>query len=80
MGHTKVVPRERRMAGKRATPHLPATGLSLPDQRVRSLTPGGRWVALKLSEAGQWRLVVRPEQESRAKEVVREVVEASPPE
>jgi hypothetical protein len=34
----------------------------------------------KLSEAGQWRLVVRPEQESRAKEVVREVVEAKPPE
>jgi hypothetical protein len=34
----------------------------------------------KLSEAGHWRLVVRPEQESRAKEVVREVVEASPPE
>ena len=34
----------------------------------------------KLSEAGHWRLAVRPEQESRAKEVVREVVEASPPE
>jgi hypothetical protein len=34
----------------------------------------------KLSEAGHWRLVVRPEQEARAKEVVREVVEASPPE
>jgi hypothetical protein len=34
----------------------------------------------KLSEANQWRLVVRPEQESRAREVVREVVEASPPE
>jgi hypothetical protein len=34
----------------------------------------------KLSEAGHWRLVVRPEQESRAREVVREVVEASPPE
>jgi len=34
----------------------------------------------KISEAGQWRLVVRREQESRAKEVVREVVEASPPE
>src|ERR1700693_2373295 len=31
----------------------------------------------KLSEAGHWRLVVRPEQESRAKEVVREVVGAS---
>jgi hypothetical protein len=34
----------------------------------------------KLSEEGHWRLVVRPEQESRAKEVVREVMEASPPE
>jgi hypothetical protein len=34
----------------------------------------------KLSEAGHWRLVVRPEQESRAKEIVREVVEATPPE
>jgi hypothetical protein len=34
----------------------------------------------KLSEAGRWRLVVRLEQEARAKEVVREVVEASPPE
>jgi hypothetical protein len=34
----------------------------------------------KLSEAGHWRLVVHPEQEARAKEVVREVVEASPPE
>jgi hypothetical protein len=33
----------------------------------------------KLSEAGCWRLVVRPEQEARAKEIVREVVEASPP-
>jgi hypothetical protein len=33
----------------------------------------------KLSEAGHWRLVVRPEQETRAKEIVREVVEASPP-
>ncbi len=33
----------------------------------------------KLSEAGRWRLVVRPEQEARAKEIVREVVEASPP-
>src|ERR1700680_3788399 len=28
----------------------------------------------RLSEAGHWRLVVRPEQEARAKEVVREVV------
>jgi hypothetical protein len=34
----------------------------------------------KLSEARHWSLVVRPEQEARAKEVVREVVEASPPE
>jgi hypothetical protein len=34
----------------------------------------------KLSEAGKWRVVVRPAQESRAKEIVREVVEASPPE
>jgi hypothetical protein len=34
----------------------------------------------KLSETGHWRLVVRPGQESRAKEIVREVVEASPPE
>jgi hypothetical protein len=33
----------------------------------------------KLSEAGCWRLVVRPGQEARAKEIVREVVEASPP-
>jgi hypothetical protein len=34
----------------------------------------------KLTETGYWRLVVRPEQESRAREIVREVVEASPPE
>jgi len=34
----------------------------------------------KLSEASRWSLVVRPEQEARAREVVREVVEASPPE
>jgi hypothetical protein len=33
----------------------------------------------KLEEAGRCRLVVRPEQEARAKEIVREVVEASPP-
>jgi hypothetical protein len=33
----------------------------------------------KLSEASHWSLVVRPEQEARAKEVVREVVEATPP-
>jgi hypothetical protein len=34
----------------------------------------------KLSQAGHWRLVVRPGQQARAKEIVREVVEASPPE
>jgi hypothetical protein len=34
----------------------------------------------KISEKDRLRLVVRPEQESRAKEIVREVVEASPPE
>jgi len=34
----------------------------------------------KLSEAGRWRLVVRPGQQARAQEIVREVVEASPPE
>jgi hypothetical protein len=34
----------------------------------------------KLSEAGIWRLVVRPQKEARAKEIVREVVEATPPE
>jgi len=34
----------------------------------------------KLSEADHWRIVVRPKQEARAKEIVREVVEASPPE
>ena len=34
----------------------------------------------KRSETGHWRVVVRPEHESRAKEIVREVVEASPPE
>jgi hypothetical protein len=34
----------------------------------------------KLSEGGSWRVVVHPEQEARAKEIVREVVEASPPE
>jgi hypothetical protein len=33
----------------------------------------------RLTENGRWRLVVRPEQEARAKEIVREVVEASPP-
>ena len=33
----------------------------------------------KLSEVARWRLVVRREQEARAKEIVREVVEASPP-
>jgi hypothetical protein len=34
----------------------------------------------KLGESGHWRLLVRSEQESRAREIVREVVEASPPE
>ena len=33
----------------------------------------------KVGEAGRWRLVVPPGQETRAKEIVREVVEASPP-
>ena len=34
----------------------------------------------KVSEQGRWSVVVRPQQERRAKEIVREVVEASPPE
>jgi hypothetical protein len=34
----------------------------------------------KVAEADRWRLVVRPEQEVRAKEIVREVVEARPSE
>ncbi len=34
----------------------------------------------KLTEQDRWRLVVRPVQEARAKEIVREVVEAAPPE
>ncbi|HWF12953.1 MAG TPA: hypothetical protein VG272_04395 [Candidatus Acidoferrales bacterium] len=34
----------------------------------------------KILEAGIWRLVVRPQKEARAKKVVREVVDASPPE
>jgi hypothetical protein len=34
----------------------------------------------KVVEAGRWRLLVRSEQEKRAREIVREVVEASPPE
>jgi hypothetical protein len=34
----------------------------------------------KLPESPRWRLVVRPAQEPRAKEIVREVVDASPPE
>ncbi|MCU1343333.1 MAG: hypothetical protein JWN92_2756, partial [Candidatus Acidoferrum typicum] len=34
----------------------------------------------KIAEGSGWRLVVRPEQEARAKEIVREVVEARPPE
>jgi len=37
-------------------------------------------ISHKLSGAGHWHLVVHPEQESRAREVVREVVEATPPE
>ena len=32
----------------------------------------------KLPEAGHWSVVVRPEQQERAKEIVREVVEARP--
>jgi hypothetical protein len=31
-------------------------------------------------EGGRWKVVVRPAQESRAKEIVRELVDASPPE
>jgi hypothetical protein len=34
----------------------------------------------KLSDDGHWRIVVRPGKEARAKEIIREVVEASPPE
>jgi hypothetical protein len=34
----------------------------------------------KLAEGGRWRLLVRPPEEARAKEIVREVVEAAPPE
>jgi hypothetical protein len=34
----------------------------------------------KLAEGTHWRLVVRPPEEARAKEIVREVVEAAPPE
>ena len=34
----------------------------------------------ELSEDGRWRIVVRPGKETRAKEIIREVVEASPPE
>ena len=34
----------------------------------------------KSGEGDRWKVVVRPAQESRAKEIVREVVEASPPE
>ena len=34
----------------------------------------------KVAEAGGWRLEVRPAQEAQAKEIVREVVEARPPE
>ncbi len=32
----------------------------------------------KLSDSGRWRLFVRPEREARAKEIVREVVQARP--
>lgn len=34
----------------------------------------------KTSDAGRWRVAVRPEHQSRAREIVREVVEGSPPE
>ncbi len=34
----------------------------------------------KIAEGSRWRVVVRAEQETRAKEIVREVVEARPPE
>ena len=34
----------------------------------------------KAGAAGHWSLFVRPEQETRSREIVREVVEASPPE
>jgi hypothetical protein len=34
----------------------------------------------KIADAGQWRVVVRPGKDLRAREIVREVVEASPPE
>jgi hypothetical protein len=34
----------------------------------------------KIAEGSRWRLVVRPDEEARAKEIVREVVEARPPE
>jgi hypothetical protein len=34
----------------------------------------------KIAEGNRWRLVVRPENEARAKEIIREVVEARPPE
>jgi hypothetical protein len=33
----------------------------------------------RLAEENRWHLVVRPEQEARAREIVREVVEAAPP-
>jgi hypothetical protein len=35
--------------------------------------------ARQVTEGGRWRLVVRSENEARAREIVREVVEASPP-
>jgi hypothetical protein len=34
----------------------------------------------KAGAAGHWIILVRPEQETRSREIVREVVEASPPE
>jgi hypothetical protein len=34
----------------------------------------------KMVEAGQWSVAVRPEKETRAREIVREIVDASPPE
>jgi hypothetical protein len=39
-----------------------------------------RIASRKFPEAGHWCVVVRPEQQERAKEIVREVVEATPPE
>ncbi len=53
------------------------------EELADTLTVGLREIGIvshKLPEAGHWRLIVHPEQESRAREVVREVVDASPPE